>query len=64
MIKISSGTLIFITLLLTALKLFEHTTLPWIWVFCPLWIPIAVLLVLSLLAVLGILLIIIVKLFS
>ena len=62
--KISSVTIILLTILLVSAKLFDSIAIPWIWVFCPLWIPIAVLLVLSLLAVLGILLIIIVKLFS
>ena len=36
-----SGMLIILTCILCILKVANYINIPWLWVFCPIWIPVA-----------------------
>ena len=40
-LEIGSGMLIFLTCILCILKAANYINIPWLWVFCPIWIPVA-----------------------
>ena len=40
-LEIGSGMLIFLTCILCILKVANCINIPWLWVFCPIWIPVA-----------------------
>lgn len=40
-LEIGSGMLVFLTCILCILKVTNYINIPWFWVFCPIWIPVA-----------------------
>lgn len=42
-LEIGSGALVLLTCILVICKVAGWLTIPWLWVFCPIWIPVALL---------------------